>query len=115
MAWDLPDTFFQRDASDPAQAERENRETFLQSEAFQVDETSRIKRPVAILVGAEIIRSLVKNDLFIDFCQEDIRNSLTRRNGSQQPVLHSGQRACHSTCCVASKAVGDEPFSRNGL
>src|SRR5438045_6564744 len=67
-----PDALFQYDAIDAAQAISKNWKAFFQLKGFEVGKAGGIESTIPVLVGTEIVSTLVKNDFLIHFRYEKL-------------------------------------------
>src|SRR5438270_4046556 len=67
-----PDALFQYDAIDAAQAISKNWKAFFQLKGFEVGKAGGIESTIPVLVGTEIVSTLVKNDFLIHFRNEKL-------------------------------------------
>src|SRR5207248_10195045 len=64
-----PDTLFEQYTIDAAQAIREDGEPLIKVKCLKVHKAGGIERSFLIFIGAEIIGTLIKCDLFVNFGQ----------------------------------------------
>src|SRR5579859_1752669 len=93
-----PNTFFKHDAIDATKMVGKDRKTCFQAECFEIYEPEWIHRTIAIFIGAEIIGTLVKDDLFVELGEQKLRCYYSGRRCHKQSMLSTCQHSCDCPC-----------------
>src|SRR5258707_4683002 len=110
-----PDALYQQITIDAAQAISENGKAFFEAEGLQVYKARWIQRAVAVLICSQVIRSLVKLHLFIDFSQQELRSHLSFERGDEKSLLHARQCSGDGSGCISPQAIGNQPLACDSL
>ena len=70
-----PDTFFEHDTIDTTQAIGKNWKALFKLKCFKMNEAARIQHTIPVLVRTKIVGALIKDNFFINFCQQKLGSS----------------------------------------